>query len=247
MKLELRDVSLCFPGQSEPVLSHLNFSDHFGSLAIIGPSGGGKSTLLRLLGGLLTPTSGEILVDGQSIPREPEALRQYRKEIGFVFQHGGLFPHMTARQNIAIPLIHVHGESPETAEKRAQDLLEQLGLEKDREKRPAQLSGGQRQRVAIARALAARPKFLLLDEPTSALDPEYTSEVLSALNELKQQGVQMILVTHEMGFARHACEKVAFLYGGTLAEWGESRSLFQSPQTPQLRNFLGKMLEWNGV
>ena len=227
--------------------SHINFSDSFGSLAIIGSSGGGKSTLLRLLGGLLTPTAGEILVDGKSILQDPDALRQYRKEIGFVFQHGRLFPHMTALQNIVIPLIHVHGYTPEAAEKRALGLLEQLGLRKDLEKHPSQLSGGQRQRVAIARALSVQPKFLLLDEPTSALDPEYTSEVLSVLNELKRQGVQMILVTHEMGFARHACEMAVFLHSGTLVEWGESYSLFQTPQMPQLKKFLGKMLEWNAI
>lgn len=244
MKLELRDVSLYFPVQSEPVLSHVDFSDDFRSLAIIGSSGGGKSTLLRLLGGLLSPTSGNILVDGSEIPQAAAALQQYRKETGFVFQHGGLFRHMTAFQNIVTPLIHVHGYTPTAAEKRALDLLEQLGLEKDREKRPSQLSGGQRQRVAIARALAAQPKFLLLDEPTSALDPEYTSEVLSTLNQLKQQGVQMILVTHEMGFARRVCEKVAFLHSGRLLEWGESNQVFQLPQTSQLQQFLGKILEW---
>lgn len=244
MKLELHDVSLYFPGQSDPVLSHVDFSDDFGSLAIIGSSGGGKSTLLRILGGLLSPTSGEILVDGRKIPQEASALQQYRKEIGFVFQHGGLFRHMTALQNIVTPLIHVHGYTPTAAKKRALDLLEQLGLERDREKRPSQLSGGQRQRVSIARALAAQPNFLLLDEPTSALDPEYTSEVLSTLNHLKKQGVQMILVTHEMGFARYVCEKVAFLHSGTLLEWGESNQVFPSPQTPQLQQFLSKILEW---
>lgn len=247
MKLEIKDLSLSFPGQAEPVLSHIHFCDSFDSLAVIGSSGGGKSTLLRLLGGLLSPSSGEILVDGKALPKTPAALQQYRKGLGFVFQHGGLFRHMTALQNIVTPLIHVHGYRPEAAQERALALLEQLGLEKDMHKHPAQLSGGQRQRVAIARALSANPRFLLLDEPTSALDPEYTSEVLSTLNTLRQEGVQMIIVTHEMGFARHACEKVAFLQRGTLVEWGESAALFRSPQTPQLRQFLGKMLEWSGA
>lgn len=244
MKLEIRDLSLSFPGQPEPVLSHINFSDSFDSLAVIGSSGGGKSTLLRILGGLLAPSSGKVLVDDKPLPTQPGELQQYRKEIGFVFQHGGLFRHMTALQNIVTPLIYVHGRSPQAAQERAMELLAQLGLEKDKEKHPTQLSGGQRQRVAIARALAANPKFLLLDEPTSALDPEYTSEVLNTLNTLNREGVQMILVTHEMGFARHACEKVAFLQEGRLVEWGESRALFNAPQTPQLRQFLGKMLEW---
>lgn len=245
MKLEIKDVSLCFPGQEEPVLAHVNFCDDFDSLAVIGSSGGGKSTLLRILGGLILPTSGEILVDGRAIPKDPAGLHQYRKEIGFVFQHGGLFSHMTAVENIVTPLIHVHGFSPDEARKRAGELLEQLGLERDGDKHPAQLSGGQRQRVAIARALAPRPRCLLLDEPTSALDPEYTSEVLTALNSLKEEGVEMIVVTHEMGFARHACGKAAFLQGGTLLEWGSSEELFRQPGTPQLRQFLGKMLEWN--
>lgn len=244
MKLELRDVSLIFQGQKEPVLSHIGFSETFGSLAIIGPSGGGKSTLLRLLAGLLTPTTGEILINEKSIPQDEKSLVEYRKEIGFVFQHGGLFPHMTALENIMIPLIHVHKKSQQEAQERAMALLKQLGLEKDKDKHPSQLSGGQRQRVAIARALATNPKFLLLDEPTSALDPEYTSEVLTVLNDLKQQGVEMIIVTHEMGFARHACEKTAFLNQSTLMEWGDSADIFQNPKTPELSKFLGKMLEW---
>lgn len=246
MKLEINDLSLTFHGQSAPVLSHVNFADSFGSLAIIGSSGGGKSTLLRLLGGLIPPTSGEIRIDGDRIPTDAASLQQYRKKTGFVFQNGGLFRHMTALENITIPLIQVHGYSQEAAQMRALELLKQLGLEQDGNKHPAQLSGGQRQRVAIARALAARPSFLLLDEPTSALDPEYTSEILTVLNQLKQEGVQMIIVTHEMGFAWHACDKVAFLQNGTLLEWGESASLFQSPQTPQLKQFLSKLLEWNG-
>lgn len=247
MKLELHDVSFCFPGQSEPVLSHIDFCDTFQALAIIGSSGGGKSTLLRLLGGLLTPTGGEILVDDEPIPKAAVALEQYRKDIGFVFQHGGLFRHMTVFQNIAVPLAEVHGYTSTKAEQWTMTLLEQFGLEKERDKRPHQLSGGQRQRVAIARALAAKPKVLLLDEPTSALDPEYTGEVLSVLHGLQKQGVQMIAVTHEMGFARHACEKVLFLKQGVPVEWGESATLFQSPQTVQLQQFLGKMLAWNDV
>ncbi len=244
MQLEIRDLSLYFPGQPEPALSRIDFKESFASLAVIGSSGGGKSTLLRILGGLLSPSSGKIFVDGKPLPTQPGELQQYRKEIGFVFQHGGLFRHMTALQNIVTPLIHVHGHNPLMAQERAMELLTQLGLEKDKDKHPAQLSGGQRQRVAIARALAASPRFLLLDEPTSALDPEYTSEVLNTLNTLGREGVQMILVTHEMGFARHACEKVAFLQEGRLVEWGESKSLFNAPRTPSLRQFLGKMLEW---
>ncbi|MBR6769666.1 MAG: amino acid ABC transporter ATP-binding protein [Lachnospiraceae bacterium] len=244
MKIEFQQLSRQFE-DGRIVLDSINFSDEIRTLAIIGPSGGGKSTLLRILGGLLLPTSGEVFVNGSPIPQNEEQLQRYRKEIGFVFQQGGLFRHMTALENIQIPLVQVHHYSERSAKERALELLERFGLKEDSHKRPFQLSGGQQQRVAIARAIAARPRFLLLDEPTSALDPEYTTEVLDIVNELKNEGMELIIVTHEMGFARHACEKAAFLCQGRLMEYGDSHTLFTHPQTPQLEQFLGRLLEWN--
>lgn len=244
MKVKFQNLSKQYePGQI--VLNPMDFEDEVHTLAIIGPSGGGKSTLLRILGGLIAPTDGRLWIDGEEIIQNETALLQYRKKIGFVFQQGGLFRHMTARDNIAVPLEQVHGYSRAESFDRAMELLERFGLKEDMGKKPAALSGGQQQRVAIARAVAARPKLLLLDEPTSALDPEYTTEVLDVIRELKEEGMRFIIVTHEMGFARHACDKAAFLCEGSLMEYGESAQLFAHPETEQLKRFLGKLLEWN--
>lgn len=243
MRMQLKGVTKQF--NNARVLDGIDFDDEVSTLAIIGPSGGGKSTLLRILGGLLPPTAGELVVDGEAVPSDETALERYRASLGFVFQDGGLFHHLSARENVALPLRVVHGMSEEAAAQRADKLLERFGLAREGNKRPAQLSGGQRQRVAIARAVAPRPKILLLDEPTSALDPEYTTEVLDLLRDLKNEGTQFITVTHEMGFARHACDKVAFLYGGKLMEYGPSEQIFNSPRTSELKRFLGKLLEWS--
>lgn len=244
MKVKFQDLSKQYePGQI--ILKPMDFEDEVHTLAIIGPSGGGKSTLLRILGGLIAPTDGRLWIDGEEIIQNETALLHYRKKIGFVFQQGGLFRHMSARDNIAVPLEQVHGYSRAASCERAIELLERFGLKEDYNKKPAALSGGQQQRVAIARAVAARPKLLLLDEPTSALDPEYTTEVLDVIRELKEEGMRFIIVTHEMGFARHACDKAAFLCEGSLMEYGESAQLFAHPETEQLKRFLGKLLEWN--
>ena len=243
MRIEFHGLTKKFE-TGQVVLQSMDFADDVHSLANIGPSGGGKSTLLRILGGLLIPSEGEVSVNGKLLPKDDDELQKYRKEIGFVFQQGGLFRHMNALDNIVIPLMKVHGYSKEQATDRAMDLLTRFGLEEDILKKPAALSGGQQQRVAIARAIAARPNLLLLDEPTSALDPEYTTEVLDIVNELKQEGMDFIIVTHEMGFARHACEKAAFLCEGRLMEYGPSETLFHQPETEQLQGFLGKLLEW---
>ena len=244
MKVKFQNLSKQYePGQI--ILNPMDFEDEIHTLAIIGPSGGGKSTLLRILGGLIAPTEGRLWIDGEEIIQNEASLLQYRKKIGFVFQQGGLFCHMSAKDNIAVPLEQVHGYSRAESLNRAMELLERFGLKEDAEKKPAALSGGQQQRVAIARAVAARPKLLLLDEPTSALDPEYTTEVLDVIRELKEEGMRFIIVTHEMGFARHACDKAAFLCEGSLMEYGESARLFAHPQTEQLKRFLGKLLEWN--
>ena len=243
MRIELRQLRKTFDGGRE-VLRGIDFDDDVTSLAIIGPSGCGKSTLLRIVGGLLSPTSGSVRVDGREIIQDERHLTQYRREIGFVFQQGGLFHHMTGRENIVRPLVAVHSMSERDARARADELLERFGLAEDADKLPAALSGGQRQRIAIARAVAPEPGLLLLDEPTSALDPEYTTEVLDMISELSRGGIRFIIVTHEMGFARRACEKAAFLRNGTILEYGASGDLFKSPKTQELGQFLGKMFEW---
>lgn len=242
MNIELCGLAMSFDGQE--VLRPIDFKEEVHTLSIIGPSGGGKSTLLRILGGLLMPSAGSFMVGGQLIEQNEKALNEYRRGIGFVFQQGGLFVHLTARENIVLPLVQVHGFARAVAEETADKLLERFGLSGDSHKKPAALSGGQQQRIAIARAVAARPAILLLDEPTSALDPEYTTEVLDMISELKNDGIDFIIVTHEMGFACRACEKVAFLCGGSLMEYGKSAEHFANPETPELRRFLGKLLEW---
>ena len=244
MKIEFQGLTRQFDN-NRVILNPMDFSDDIHTLAIIGPSGGGKSTLLRILGGLILPTAGQLMVDGKKVPSDEVSLQKYRRELGFVFQQGGLFRHLSAFENITLPLCQVHGYTRQEAEKRAAELLERFGLSGDGHKKPSALSGVQQQRVAIARAVAAKPRLLLLDEPTSALDPEYTTEVLDVVNELKNEGMDFIIVTHEMGFARHACDKAAFLCEGSLMEYGDSASLFARPKTGQLERFLGKLLEWN--
>lgn len=243
LAVRLSHITRSFDGVE--VLRDVTFEEEVTALAIIGPSGGGKSTLLRILGGLLPPSSGTLAVGGKAVPTDEAGLRAYRAQLGFVFQDGGLFHHLTALENVALPLRAVHGIEATEAADRAQALLARLGLRGEAEKRPAQLSGGQKQRVAIARALAARPELLLLDEPTSALDPEYTTEVLDVIRDLKEAGTRFVIVTHEMGFARHACDDVAFLCEGRLMEYGPSARIFDNPQTPELQRFLGRLLEWS--
>jgi len=244
MKVEIQGLSKRFDDGRE-ILNDINFRDDIRTLSIIGPSGSGKSTLLRILGGLIPPSSGRICMNGDDVPFSESELIHYRKKIGFVFQQGGLFKHLTGLQNIAVPLIKVHGFSEKEAKDRALNLLERFGLHEDAHKKPGALSGGQQQRIAIARAIAPKPEILLLDEPTSALDPEYTTQVLDMINELKQEGINFIIVTHEMGFAWHACVKVMFLHYGNILEAGLSREVFANPKTPQLRQFLSKLLGWN--
>lgn len=227
------------------ILDGIDFDDEIHTLAVIGPSGGGKSTFLRIIGGLLPPTSGRIWVNGHEVQQDEQSLRAHRQQLGFVFQQGGLFRHWSALDNIMMPLIKVHGYTPQQAQTRAEELLNRFGMLEHSEKKPAALSGGQQQRVAIARAIAPKPRLLLLDEPTSALDPEYTTEVLDIIHELKQEQMDFIIVTHEMGFARHACAKVAFLYQGKLLEYGDSEQSFTQPETRELQQFLGKLLEWH--
>ena len=243
MRIELRDLKKSFGDQE--VLKGVNIDEQISTLALIGPSGGGKSTLLRIIGGLEAPTSGSVSVGGALVNYQARSLPSYRASLGFVFQHAGLFDHMTAVENVALPLRVVHQVAADDAQERAQSLLRRFGLDGVAGKHPAQLSGGERQRVAIARAVAPEPKMLLLDEPTSALDPEYTAEVLDLIDGLKEEGTRFIIVTHEMGFARRACDKVAYLSGGVISESGPSADVFADPKTAGLQRFLGKLTQWN--
>ena len=244
MKIELRNVSVRFGEQT--VLDRVSHrEDDFQALALIGPSGAGKSTLLRVLGGLLAPDEGDVIVEDQPMVFAERPLQQYRRGVGFVFQARGLFPHLTALQNVVLPLVHVHGMALEQAQETAQVLLRRFGLTQDAGKRPYELSGGQCQRISIARAVAPRPRLLLLDEPTSALDPELTAGVLDMIHELRGEKLSMVIVTHEMGFARHACDRALFLADGRILEAGDSALMFAQPQTPQLAGFLRRVLEWS--
>jgi len=213
-------------------------------LALLGPSGGGKSTLLRIIAGLEVPDKGSVRLDGEIIPSEERYLREYRRSLGVVFQAYNLFPHMTALQNVELPLTAVHGMKANPARQRALEIMERLGLAEHSDRRPATLSGGQRQRVAIARALVTKPRFLLFDEPTSALDPEMTAEVLQLIAELKETGTPMLLVTHEMGFARKVADQVAFLADGKVLEHSNAAKFFSNPATPHAAQFLEKVLAY---
>lgn len=244
MRLDLEHLTKRFDAAA-PVLNDITFSTETRSLAVIGSSGCGKSTFLRILGGLILPSSGDIRLEGTPIPQTEAELLQFRRRLGFVFQQGNLFRHMTVLENITLPLVEVHGWEREAAKARRLELLERFGLADHAGKLPAELSGGQQQRAAIARAVAPKPKLLLLDEPTSALDPEYTAEVLDVVAELQEEGIEFVIVTHEMGFARKACEKTAFIHAGKILECRASAELFQAPQAPELRHFLGRILEWN--
>ncbi|HXK51812.1 MAG TPA: ATP-binding cassette domain-containing protein [Caldisericia bacterium] len=242
MNVELKSVSKYF--DSQIALNDITFQDEINSVAIIGPSGGGKSTFLRLLGGLIQPSSGEIFLNDLQLQYDRQSLQSYHKKIGFVFQSDGLFEHMTAIENVMLPLVQTFHMPSKQAFSIAISLFDKFGLEDQRNKYPHQMSGGQKQRVAIARAVSIKPTLLLLDEPTSALDPEYTAQVLDMLGELQKEGLKTMIVTHEMGFARHACEKILFLSNHEIVEYGLSEQMFQQPKTLALQSFLDLVLEW---
>lgn len=244
MRIEVRNVSKSF-GDAAPVLDRVCLESDFPHvLALIGPSGGGKSTLLRIIAGLERPDAGNVSLDGLLLPSGERDLREYRRTLGVVFQAYNLFPHLSALENVLLPLVAVHGMKPDAAEKRALAMLGRLGLAEHADKQPYELSGGQRQRVAIARAIAPSPRLLLLDEPTSALDPEMTAEILSLIAELRTEGIPMLLVTHEMGFARKVADQVAFLSGGKVLETGAAGDFFAAPATEPARRFLNKVLAY---
>ncbi|MGL4561222.1 MAG: amino acid ABC transporter ATP-binding protein [Brevinema sp.] len=236
MHINIKNIVHSFQ-DNEIILNNLNYEDECSSLALIGPSGGGKSTLLRIFGGLITPKSGQIYIDHAPIYYDKNSQYMWHQKVSFVFQSNGLFPHFTALQNITLPLEHVFHRSSQESTSIAMALLERFELLAHKNKYPSQLSGGQQQRIAIARAAASRPELLLLDEPTSALDPEYTADVLNMIHELTSDGLKIILVTHEMGFARNACEKALFLYNGEIIEHNKSDQFFQNPQRDELKIF----------
>jgi len=243
MTISLDSVSKSYGSQL--VLNDVSFSATFDhALALVGPSGGGKSTLLRLLAGLELCTSGSISVDSTALPNEEKTLRNYRQQIGTVFQAYNLFPHLTALENILLPLTVVQKMPRAEALHRANEVLARFQLLPHSHKQPGLLSGGQRQRVAIARALVIQPRFLLLDEPTSALDPEMTAEVLDVIAELRLSSTPLVLVTHEMGFARHSANLVAFVGNGTIAECAPAEEFFSNPQSVETKRFLHKILKY---
>ncbi|MFV0635544.1 amino acid ABC transporter ATP-binding protein [Mitsuokella sp. WILCCON 0060] len=210
-------------------------------VVIIGPSGSGKSTLLRCMNYLEQPTSGKVSVDGIVLDGEAN-INKVREEVGMVFQRFNLFPHMTVLQNIMLAPIKVRHISKQEAEDTARKLLARVGLADKAESYPSQLSGGQQQRVAIARALAMKPKVMLFDEPTSALDPEMVGEVLDVMRKLAEEGMTMVIVTHEMGFAREVGDRLLFVDDGRIIEQGDPKEVFEHPQEERTRLFLSKVL-----
>ncbi|GAA2904139.1 amino acid ABC transporter ATP-binding protein [Microbacterium esteraromaticum] len=211
-------------------------------VVVIGPSGSGKSTLCRTINRLETITSGEIRIDGKTLPAEGKGLAKLRAEVGMVFQSFNLFAHLTILENVTLGPIKVLGKPKGEAEKEAMALLERVGVAQQASKLPAQLSGGQQQRVAIARALAMHPKVMLFDEPTSALDPEMINEVLDVMVELAKEGMTMIVVTHEMGFARKAANRVVFMADGQIVEEATPEEFFTNPKSTRAKDFLSKLL-----
>lgn len=225
------------------VLKDINLEVGKGEVIILlGPSGSGKSTLCRTINRLETISSGDIKIDGVSLPEEGKALADLRAEVGMVFQSFNLFAHKSILDNVTLGPRKVRGLSKTEAEELAMSLLKKVGVDNQAHKMPAQLSGGQQQRVAIARALAMQPKVMLFDEPTSALDPEMVNEVLDTMISLAREGMTMIVVTHEMGFARKAADRIVFLADGEIVEESTPDQFFTNPQSDRAKDFLGKIL-----
>lgn len=239
--IELRDVNKYFGDLH--VLQDISLTVGKGEVVVvIGPSGSGKSTLCRAINRLETVQSGTIKLDGQPLPAEGKALARLRAEVGMVFQSFNLFAHKTVLQNVSLGQVKVRGRKKDEADTRSRELLERVGVADQADKYPAQLSGGQQQRVAIARALAMEPKAMLFDEPTSALDPEMINEVLEVMRQLAEDGMTMIVVTHEMGFARSAANRVVFMADGRIVEDRSPEEFFTNPSSERARDFLSKIL-----
>ena len=241
-----------------PMISIQGVNKHFGALhvlkdinvdvqrgqvvVVLGPSGSGKSTLCRTINRLETIDSGTIAIDGETLPSEGRKLAQLRSDVGMVFQSFNLFAHKTILENVTLAPVKVRKVGKDTAREKALALLERVGVANQADKYPAQLSGGQQQRVAIARALAMEPKVMLFDEPTSALDPEMVNEVLAVMTSLAAEGMTMVVVTHEMGFARRAAHRVVFMADGSIVEDATPDDFFTSPRSERAKDFLGKIL-----
>jgi len=241
-----------------PMISIKGINKHFGALhvlkdinlevergqvvVILGPSGSGKSTLCRTINRLETIDSGTIAIDGETLPEEGRKLAQLRSDVGMVFQSFNLFAHKTILENVTLAPIKVRKADKDKARERAMSLLERVGVANQADKYPSQLSGGQQQRVAIARSLAMEPKVILFDEPTSALDPEMVNEVLAVMTSLASEGMTMVVVTHEMGFARRAANRVVFMADGAIVEDAPPNDFFDNPQSSRAKDFLGKVL-----
>jgi polar amino acid transport system ATP-binding protein len=241
LKIDVQDLHKSF-GNNE-VLKGIDAKFYEGDVVcIIGPSGSGKSTFLRTLNLLESITSGKVVVDGYELSDKNTNVDKARENIGMVFQHFNLFPHMSVLDNITFAPIELGKESKEAAEQRARELLEKVGLSDKADAMPESLSGGQKQRVAIARSLAMNPDIMLFDEPTSALDPEMVGDVLNVMKDLAEQGMTMLIVTHEMGFARKVANRVIFTDGGQFLEDGTPEEIFDNPKHPRLIDFLDKVL-----
>lgn len=245
-KIEIKNVSKDFENNNGTTLHavrNVSLTVNDGEVVvIIGPSGSGKSTLLRIVNGLETAQSGSILIDGVDIMDKDTDIRRVREEVGMVFQSFNLFPHLSVLDNITLAPIKVKKMSRRDAEDKAMELLATVGLADKAHQKPTQLSGGQQQRVAIVRALAMEPKAMLFDEPTSALDPEMIKEVLDVMLKLAKSGMTMLLVTHEMGFARAAADKVVFMADGEVVESGTPEEMFANPKTQRAKDFLNHIL-----
>ena len=225
------------------VLNDINVSINEGDVVcVIGPSGSGKSTFLRCLNLLEEASSGDIIIDGANLTDKNTDINQVRQHIGMVFQHFNLFPHLSILENIVLAPTDLGRLSKDEAEKKALELLERVGLADKKDAYPDSLSGGQKQRVAIARALAMNPDIMLFDEPTSALDPEMVGDVLGVMKDLAKQGMTMVIVTHEMGFAKEVANRVMFIDGGNFLEDGSPEQVFENPQNPRTKDFLDKVL-----
>ena len=240
--IELEGVNKWF--DSFHVLKDINLSIQPGEKVVIcGPSGSGKSTVVRCINRLEEHQQGSIRVDGVELTNDPQSVAAIRSEVGMVFQQFNLFPHLTVLENLTLGPIKARGMAKPEAEARAMQYLERVHIPEQADKRPAQLSGGQQQRVAIARSLCMEPKVLLFDEPTSALDPEMISEVLDVMVELAQEGMTMVVVTHEMGFARKVADQMVFMDAGEIVEQGPPEEFFGSPRSPRCQKFLSQILQ----
>ncbi|MBM7795265.1 amino acid ABC transporter ATP-binding protein [Pseudoglutamicibacter cumminsii] len=225
------------------VLRDINLDVHRGEVVVVlGPSGSGKSTMCRTINRLETIDNGEILINGKKLPQEGKALAKLRADVGMVFQSFNLFANKTIQDNVTLGPVKVRGVKPAEAKKEALELLNRVGVGNQANKMPSQLSGGQQQRVAIARALAMKPEVMLFDEPTSALDPEMITEVLDIMIQLAKSGMTMIVVTHEMGFARKAADRIVFMADGEIVEEATPEEFFTNPQTDRAKDFLSKLI-----